>query len=197
MIQKFLAVILMFILLPLILIIALCIVLEGIFNKDACGPLFYKEERLSKGDKFEIIKFRSFKSSKMKGEKIGDITTVEREASNLTKTGRILKKFYIDELPQIFNIIRGEMSFVGPRPLIFKYYKEHVDNGNLAKDRLLAGWTGPWQSQKGYITSMEEMIRVENEYFEKIKNLSYFKRAMYDLRIILRTFRVILEGKAI
>lgn len=202
MIERILAILIFIVLFPVFILIVLGILIEGLFVSRSRGLIFYIEERMSLGRPFCLFKFRTFsiaaiRESERKGNKDYGVTAFENQKSNLTFMGRFMKKFYLDEFPQIFNIIRGEMSFIGPRPLIYKLYEEHKKNGNFAKDQLKAGWTGPWQSRKGSIHTFDEIIKVENEYAEEIKRLNDWQRLGYNLKIILRTFKVVCEGKSI
>src|SRR5690554_1181168 len=96
-------------LLPVLIIVALAIKI------DSKGPVFFRQERLGKNGKvFKIIKFRTMV---VNAEKIGDGLTVKEDSdTRITKVGKFLRKFSIDELPQLFNVFLGNMSIVGPRP---------------------------------------------------------------------------------
>lgn len=199
MLEQILGVILFLLMLPVFLVIVLCMVLEGLINPQSRGPIIYSEVRFTKGNPFNIYKFRTVlhKTINSVGYEDKDIKAVECHEKNQTAVGNVLKKVYMDELPQIINIIKGEMSFVGPRPLAKKYYLHLKNLGNVAKDELKAGWTGPWQSEKGYLKTDEDIVRVENEYLEKMKNLSFVGRFIYKFKIIMKTFRIIGEAKSI
>ncbi len=104
------ALILLIILAIPIIVIAICIKIED------RGPIIYKSKRIGKDLKeFNMYKFRSMKTSRT--ENAGDLSHDEM----LTKVGKIIRKTSLDELPQLFNILKGEMSFIGPRPWIPEY----------------------------------------------------------------------------
>jgi len=198
MIERIFAVILFFLLFPILLIIVCCIVIEGIFNTRAWGSVFYHEKRYSKGKLFTMYKFRTFYPVAITQKtKKGGFSSFEKKPENITNMGRLLRRYYLDELPQIINVIKGNMRFVGPRPLAEEYYQLHINHGNISKKELFAGWTGPWQSEKGHILSLEDMIRVENEYYYRINKLNGFQKIFYNSGIVLRTFKIIAEGKSI
>jgi lipopolysaccharide/colanic/teichoic acid biosynthesis glycosyltransferase len=112
--------VLLILLLPLILIILIVHYLEQVFSISSRGPLIYSEVRISKGKPFNIYKFRIFKALASRDYllKHGFVQTkaLEQDKNNLTLAGRFLKQIYMDELPQIFNVLKGEMTLVGPRP---------------------------------------------------------------------------------
>ena len=173
-------------LLPLFAITALVI-----RAKDG-NPILFKQERVGKNGKiFKILKYRTM-SVKQK-ENSSQITVGEDQ--RITKTGRTLRKLKIDELPQLFNVLKGEMSFVGPRPEVKKYVDLYDD---LQKEilKIKPGIT-ELASLKYYNES--EILGAsddpEREYIEKIMpdkimlNLQYIKKMgfFYNIGIILRT----------
>lgn len=173
-------------LLPLFAITALVIRI-----KDG-SPILFKQERVGKNGKiFKILKYRTM-SVKQK-ENSSQITIGEDQ--RITKTGRTLRKLKIDELPQLFNVLKGEMSFVGPRPEVKKYVDLYDD---LQKEilKIKPGIT-ELASLKYYNES--EILGAsddpEREYIEKIMpdkimlNLQYIKKMgfFYNIGIILRT----------
>ena len=110
--------ILVIILSPLLLLLALIIKL------DSPGPIFYRQERVTQyGRKFRIFKFRSMV---VNADKIGTHITVKNDR-RITNVGKIIRKFRLDELPQLFNILSGEMTFVGTRPEATKYVDHYTD----------------------------------------------------------------------
>lgn len=112
----FAALILLIILSPIMLVLALLIKLES------KGPVFYRQERITKyGKKFRIFKFRTMVQD---ADKIGALVTMGQDP-RITKVGNKIRKCRLDELPQLLNVIKGEMSFVGTRPEVEKYVKEY------------------------------------------------------------------------
>ena len=173
-------------LLPLFAITALVI-----RTKDG-SPILFKQERVGKNGKiFKILKYRTM--SVKQNENSSQITVGEDQ--RITKTGRTLRKLKIDELPQLFNVLKGEMSFVGPRPEVKKYVDLYDD---LQKEilKVKPGIT-ELASLKYYNES--EILGAsddpEREYIEKIMpdkimlNLQYIKKMgfFYNIGIILRT----------
>ena len=112
----FAALILLIILSPIMLILAIMIKLES------KGPVFYRQERITKyGKKFRIFKFRTMVQD---ADKKGALVTMGQDP-RITKVGNRIRKCRLDELPQLLNVIKGEMSFVGTRPEVEKYVKEY------------------------------------------------------------------------
>lgn len=158
-------------------IIALCIKI------DSRGPVIFKQERLGKdGKSFTMFKFRSMR---MDAEADGP-KWAEKEDDRCTKVGAFLRKTRLDELPQFWNILKGEMSLVGPRPERPFFYDEfetyiHGFRNRLAVRPGLTGWA---QVSGGYDLKPEEKIVYDMEY---IANMS----ARMDLRCVIRTVRLI------
>lgn len=159
------------------LIIALCIKL------DSKGPIIFRQERLGKdGKSFTMYKFRSmFTDAEAEGPK-----WAEKEDDRCTKVGSFLRKTRLDELPQFWNILKGEMSLVGPRPERPFFYDEfetyiHGFRNRLAVRPGLTGWA---QVSGGYDLKPEEKIVYDMEY---IANMS----VRMDLRCMVRTVRLI------
>ena len=123
------AIILLIILSPIILIAAMAIKIE-----DPKGPVLFKQKRPGKDTKiFEVYKFRTMKvETERDGRKLSDM-------ERMTKIGLFLRKTSIDELPQLFNIICGEMSFIGPRPLLVQYIKYYSSQGYTRDIRVGSG----------------------------------------------------------
>jgi exopolysaccharide biosynthesis polyprenyl glycosylphosphotransferase len=174
------------ILCPVWLIVGLLIKL------DSRGPVFYKQARLMRNMKpFNIFKFRSMKENAEndlanlldKNEMDGPIFKV-KEDPRMTKVGRFLRRFSIDELPQLMNVIRGELSLVGPRPPI----PSEVDQYEPWQMKRLAapqGITGLWQVSGRNLLTFEEMVNLDIYYIE---NWSLWT----DIKILLKTIPVVL-----
>lgn len=158
-------------------IIALCIKI------DSKGPVIFRQERLGKDGKvFTMYKFRSMRmDAEAEGPK-----WAEKEDDRCTKVGAFLRKTRLDELPQFWNILKGEMSLVGPRPERPFFYDEFETYIHGFRNRLVVrpGLTGWAQVSGGYDLKPEEKIVYDMEY---IANMS----VRMDLRCMVRTLRLI------
>jgi len=176
---------------PVMLIIAAAICLES------KGPVFYISERIGRrGHVFPCFKFRTMvvNADQMKNRldcmnERDDVLFKVKNDPRVTRVGRILRKYSLDELPQFFNVLRGEMSLVGPRPPIAseveKYKLEH-----FRRLEVLPGITGLWQVQARQDASFEKYIALDTAYVE---NWSFW----LDLKIILRTGNAVLRGTGV
>ena len=173
---------------PLLLAIAIAIKL------DSRGPVFYSSERIGKkGRVFSCTKFRTmvFDAEKRRAEvmHMNERQSVLFKISNdprITRLGRFLRKYSMDELPQFFNVLRGEMSIVGPRPPLASEVKEYKLS-NLRRLDVTPGITGLWQVQARQDPSFDSYISLDVAYIE---NWSVW----LDIKIILRTIGVVLAG---
>jgi len=187
------------ILAPLWLLIALLIKL------DSRGPVFYKQERVGMdGRVFLFYKFRTmhagtddtshreYQRMYIKGKPDSNLGDEQRPAYKLrgdvrvTRLGRILRKLSLDELPQLFNVLRGEMSVVGPRPPI-PYEVESYELWHRKRLDMKPGITGLWQVSGRNRLPFDEMVRMDLYYIENWSLL-------LDLKIILQTLPVMLRG---
>lgn len=171
----------LFIGLPLILIFGLLIKLED------RGPIFYKQERLGLNEKkFYVYKLRSMRTD---AEKNGGAQWAQKNDPRITKVGSFIRKTRIDEIPQLFNILVGDMSIIGPRPerpeLTYIFDKEIP--GFRQRLMVKPGLTGLAQVNGGYDISPKEKLIWDAEY---INNRSIF----LDIKIILLTIKVIFTG---
>lgn len=156
------------------------------------GTVFFLQDRLGKGGQpFKIIKFRTMV---MNAEKKGDGLFVYGTTDNrITGIGRILRKTSLDELPQLFNVVKGDMSVVGPRPPVTYFPYEGYDGyPDWAKKRfeMRPGITGLAQVRTRTTAPWDERIRIDNEYVDKFNIL-------FDLKIIFKTFAAVLGSKNI
>ena len=167
-----LALILVILLSPLMIIISIMIKL------DSKGPVIFKQIRSGKNNKnFTLYKFRSM----IYNNNLYD-TSVEDQ---VTKIGRILRKTSLDELPQLFNILKGEMSFIGPRPWILDYAK-YFTRHQMRRLEVLPGITGLAQCSGRNNLGIIERIDIDVEYVE---NMSLF----LDVYIVLKTIKSVLK----
>jgi lipopolysaccharide/colanic/teichoic acid biosynthesis glycosyltransferase len=161
------------------------------------GSFFYRETRVSRGRLFGLLKFRTLRRDVLDQMRAADehARLYEADPDNLTWTGRrVLKPWYLDEVPQLLNILRGDMSLVGPRPWPPEMVRRQVAEGRDYRNRVPAGLTGPAQVTKG------EGIRYEDldlRYVEAWSSLSGWALARYDLQILRQTLAVIARGEGL
>ena len=152
------------------------------------GPIFFKQKRCTKnGRVFEIIKFRSMI---VNAEKMGVIPTTDGD-SRITKVGNIIRKTRIDEIPQFINILKGDMSFVGPRPERVEHVEEYTRELPEFKYRMMVngGLTGYAQIYGKYNTSAYDKLRLDLMYIEN-------QSLLLDIKIILLTIRTIFQAES-
>jgi sugar transferase (PEP-CTERM system associated) len=167
---------------PLMLAAALCVWLED------RGPVFYAQERVGKdGKTFKVLKFRSMRTDAEKG---GKPQWAAQNDPRVTRVGNFMRKTRIDELPQILNVFKGEMSFVGPRPerqFFVEQLIEVVPYYNV-RHSIKPGITGWAQVRYGYGSSAEDALQKLQYDLYYVKNNSLF----LDLLILIDTLKVVL-----
>lgn len=171
---------------PILLLIAILIKLTS------KGPVFFKQERLGKyGKPFKIFKFRTMI---VNAENIGDGLTIKSEKdSRITNVGKLLRKTSLDELPQLINVIKGEMSLVGPRPPVTYFPYEGYNNyPQWAKKRftMQPGITGLSQITVRNSVPWDDRIVVDNEYIDNFN-------IWLDIKILFKTFLKIFKSEDI
>ena len=148
------------------------------------GPVLFRQQRIGKnGKEFFILKFRSMKVDKQ-AETAHDFT---KDAERLTRLGKVIRRTKIDELPQLINVFRGDMSLVGPRPTV----KEQTDQYNeFQRQRLKMrpGMTGLAQVNGNISLTWDERIEYDVDY---VTNFS----VLLDLKILFRTIAVVIYGE--
>lgn len=163
----------------LIIIFLVPMLIIGILIKlDSKGPVFFKQERTGKyGKNFKVYKFRSMTAN-------NDVHDFSKQDQH-TKIGNILRKLSLDELPQLINIIKGEMSFIGPRPWIPDYY-ENMTEYQRHRNDVLPGITGLAQIKGRNNISILAKINYDLEY---VKNYSFIQ----DVKIFFLTIKTVLS----
>jgi len=172
---------------PVFIIVTILIKLE-----DPKGPIFFKQVRVGKDEKeFGMYKFRSMVTDAeerlkdlLQHNEVSGAMFKMKDDPRVTRIGKFIRKTSIDELPQLLNVIKGEMSLVGPRPPLPREVKEYT---SYDKQRLLVtpGCTGLWQVTERNSVGFSEMVELDLEY---IRNRNVF----YDIKIILKTVKVLL-----
>jgi len=173
-----LSMVMIIVLSPIILIIALMV--RVFIGK----PVIYKQERPGLNEKiFTIYKFRTMKDLK------DDDGKLLPDGRRLTKFGKVLRSLSLDELPELYNIIRGDMSFVGPRPLLVKYLDLYNDH-QKKRHRVRPGLTGLAQVNGRNAISWDEKFNLDIKYVEKVHFWT-------DIRIVLKTIIVVFKKSGV
>ncbi|MCF7832598.1 MAG: sugar transferase [Candidatus Marinimicrobia bacterium] len=177
--------------LGLLMFLPFGLILALLIKIDSRGPVFYTQDRLGLYSKlFRIIKFRSMKHNvKEAGEKV--ILTTENDV-RVTKIGQFIRRFRIDEIPQLINVLKGDMSIIGPRPDMPKLTKQLEKQIPLYRHRMKVkpGITGWAQISVPYPQTLEEVIQKFNCDIYYIENMSL----KLDLKIMLNTVAIMFSG---
>jgi lipopolysaccharide/colanic/teichoic acid biosynthesis glycosyltransferase len=180
-VDKFLAALGLLVLSPVILAAAIWIKL------DSRGPVIYRQRRVGEGEaEFEMLKLRTMREG---SDPVGVGTAVLREDPRVTRSGRFLRRTSLDELPNLVNVLRGEMAIVGPRPAL----AAHIDHFSLQQHRrfdVLPGITGWAQVQGRAGIPWEERVELDAWYADH-------RSAWLDLRILARTLRLVITGQGL
>ena len=172
---------------PVMLLVALAVKLEGGMS----APVFYRQCRVGQGNvDFNVLKFRSMRED---AEKDGKAVWATKDDDRVTRIGKFLRTTRLDELPQVFNVLRGQMSIVGPRPERPEFVRELQENIPYYSERHVVkpGVTGWAQLKYAYGASEEDAIEKLQYDLYYIKNQSI----LLDIMIILQTVEVVLWGK--
>ncbi|MBS1886870.1 MAG: sugar transferase [Actinobacteria bacterium] len=175
---------------PLLLAVAVAIKVES------RGPVFFRQRRAGRYNvPFEVLKFRSMYADaeerkaalERENESTDGVMFKIRDDPRITKVGKLIRRTSIDELPQLVNVLRGEMSLVGPRPIIFRE-AEALEDWHLRRVELRPGLTGPWQIYGRSQSPFQEMVRFDYQY---VAGWSLSR----DIEILLATLPAVLSGR--
>ncbi|BCA34287.1 MULTISPECIES: sugar transferase [Bacillus cereus group] len=167
---------------PLFLLLIICIKL------DSKGPVLFKQRRIGKGKKeFYILKFRTMRIDTPK-----DMPThlLEDPEMYITKVGKFLRKTSLDELPQIINIIKGEMSIIGPRPALWNQYDLIKERDKYGANDVTPGLTGWAQINGRDELPIDVKAKLDGEYVEKLSPL-------FDLKVFFMTIKSVLKSEGV
>jgi Undecaprenyl-phosphate galactose phosphotransferase WbaP len=179
-------------LLPILLIVSVLTALDG-------GPVLFAHERIGRGGRvFKCLKFRTMVPGATKAleemlERCPKVreewlrTKKLRSDPRMTKVGSLLRVTSIDELPQLFNVLRGDMSLVGPRPVTQEELRDHYKGDNCYYELVRPGITGLWQVSGRNHTDYEQRVHLDSWY---VRNWSLWS----DVMILLRTLPVVISG---
>jgi exopolysaccharide biosynthesis polyprenyl glycosylphosphotransferase len=182
---------LIFIFSPLMIATAIAIKLES------KGPVFFRQPRAGRANEsFKLIKFRSmYVDAEQRKAEFDELNEASdgvmfkiREDPRVTRVGRFIRRFSIDELPQLFNVLKGEMSLVGPRPLILSETAALEERWHLRRLELRPGITGPWQVYGRSQSPFQEMVRFDYQY---VAGWSLAR----DIEILLATLPAVMSGR--
>lgn len=177
------------ILTPFILLI--CMIVGPLIYLEDKGSVFYKAKRRGvRGIIFEMYKFRSMKMNAPDIRNADNSTFNSPDDPRITRIGKILRKTSIDELPQIFNILKGDMSFIGPRPITIDRPLEDYDEKRKVRLEVRPGITGYSQAYFRNSISQEEKLQYDAEY---AKNVTFIG----DMKIFFKTIETVLLRKNI
>lgn len=179
----------------LVLLVPLVAVIAFAVRLDSSGPVLYRQTRIGRGSRpFRMLKFRTMSVDaddrrdelRHLNEAIGGLFKVENDP-RLTRVGRILRRYSLDELPQLVNVLRGEMSLVGARPLIPEEDRL-IDCRRRQRLALRPGMTGQWQLQGSARVPLAEMTEIDCLYVQTWS-------ALRDVRLLSRTVLYIWRGR--
>jgi lipopolysaccharide/colanic/teichoic acid biosynthesis glycosyltransferase len=188
------ATLLLLLLSPVVLAVLVAFALNVVLEREDRGSLFYREPRISRGRTFGLLKFRTLRADAL-ARAGGHARLLEADPANLTWLGRrVLKPWYVDEIPQLWNIVRGDLSLVGPRPWPPELVERQRAEGITYRDEIPAGLTGLAQLTKG---SDQRYADLDIAYVERCRTLAGWALVRYDLEIVLRTVRVVARGEGL
>ncbi|MDT3496338.1 sugar transferase [Bacillus toyonensis] len=167
---------------PVFLLLIICIKL------DSKGPVLFKQRRIGKGKKeFYILKFRTMRIDTPK-----DMPThlLEDPDMYITKVGKFLRKTSLDELPQIINIIKGEMSIIGPRPALWNQYDLIKERDKYGANDVTPGLTGWAQINGRDELPIDVKAKLDGEYVDKLSSL-------FDLKVFFMTIKSVLKSEGV
>ncbi|CAN7325705.1 sugar transferase [Knoellia sp. LjRoot47] len=182
---------------PVIVVLALPILLliAAAIRLDSPGPIFFRQTRIGqRGQEFSIFKFRTMRvdaeahlaALAAEGHEVNSVLFKSRTDPRITRVGRVLRRFSLDEVPQLFNVLHGEMSLVGPRPGLAAEVDKYEPDA-MRRLRVRPGMTGLWQVSGRSTLDWEQTVRLDLWY---VDNWS----SMLDLQILIRTARAVIGG---
>ena len=182
--------------LPILVLLKIMFVLEGIFIQENSGPMFFYYYAISQGKVFKKYKIRIIKKKyidqNLAIEGKWEAYAAEWDKDSMTITGSLVKKFYLDEIPQFWNVLRGDMSIIGPRPLAEVHYNRDLAQGNITRKILKGGLLGLGHIRKG----MSDFGDPEYEYIylDKYLKSNELQLLKLDLGIIINGVKLIIKG---
>jgi lipopolysaccharide/colanic/teichoic acid biosynthesis glycosyltransferase len=176
----------------LVLLSPVFLLVAGVVRLTSRGPILFRQQRLMKnGEEFTLLKFRTMVDGAdgmldkvfHLNEANGPLFKAKKDP-RVTKVGRVLRKTFVDELPQLINVLRGEMSLVGPRPILAREVGD-LPGRVIFRLSVPQGITGPWQIAGHHKLTFDQQLAAEQRY---IVHWSLWR----DFAILLQTFRLVL-----
>jgi lipopolysaccharide/colanic/teichoic acid biosynthesis glycosyltransferase len=195
--DKTVAAVLLALLSPFIVVVLIVIAGDLLLVRRDRGPLLYREPRISRGRVFGLIKFRTLRRDVLaQMTRAGSHARLyEADRKNLTWAGRrLLKPWYLDELPQLVNVLKGDISLVGPRPWPPEMVARQVREGFAYRNEVVAGLTGPAQVTKG---TGRRFADLDLDYVSSCRSLGGWKLVRLDLALLADTVRVMARGEGL
>ena len=194
--DKIIAIIVLILSSPILLLIKVSYFLEGLLIKENKGPMLFYYWAVSGGKRIKKWKIRLIKTSYIDTEAARKHDWIafssEWTPESRTYTGAFVKKWYLDELPQFWSVLVGDMSIVGPRPLSEMHYERDKDQGNVARFLLRGGLLGLGHINKGTVEMGNPIY--EYEYIEAMQKKSSIQIIGLDLWIIYKGIKLIMKG---
>lgn len=194
--DKLIAVIFLIAVSPIVLLLLMLNFIEGLIIPENKGPLFFYYNAMSHGKVFKKWKVRMIKTSYIDKElqAKGDWHAYKNEwmPESRTHLGAFVKKFYLDEIPQFWMVLKGDMSIVGPRPLAIHHYERDLAQGNVTRSLIRGGLLGYGHVRKG--TCEFGMPVYEYEYVYRYMHYSSWQLLMTDLYVIGKGVQVMVKG---
>lgn len=179
-------------------VLLLCLVVGPLIYLEDRGSVFYMAKRRGLGGSvFEMFKFRSMKMNAPDIRNSDNSTYNAPDDPRITRVGRFLRKTSIDELPQIFNILKGDMSFIGPRPITINRPLEEYDEKRWKRLTVRPGVTGYAQAYFRNSISQEEKLQYDADYAENVTFLGDVKIVLKTIDTVLRRRNVYIDGEAV
>lgn len=189
----------LFVSIPLLSLLYVAYKIEGVFDKKSRGNVFYHYNAISRGKVIKKFKIRVIQRGfiELELEKAHDWRAHKAEwnKSARTRVGQFAKSYYLDELPQFFSVVMGDMSLVGPRPLSTLHYNRDLKQGNVTRTLLTGGVLGLGHIRKG--TAQMGDPEFELEYAEMYKSATTFRLLALDLWVIKMGIRLMLKGQGL
>ena len=195
-IERSVAAVLLAITSPVLLAAAVAVKVEALLDRRARGPVFFREDRIARGEVIQLIKLRTLSAAALAslGEGPTHIKSLEQGGETTTRVGRVLKQWYLDELPQLWNIVRGDMGLIGTRPYPIELYEEELAKGITRKRDMPSGLIGPVQASKG---ERFDPLAADLAYWDAYRTYPGWRLFLLDVRIVWRSVRVVLQHRGL